>query len=269
MGNLSGDLTSPFIPYATGLHALANSPLRRDADGATLFGSYRSEVDAPQNWSKTSGGASSVAPRDIYFFVSEGTVAAPTDVQDGDYLGGFNWFGYVGAGYWGCAAIEILVDGSVSGPHNLASRMNFLISDDAGNPVTALGMRWAGGAVLDLDMTFNKATRKKYHTVAIASGLIHIDAPVGNFFRVDLSAAAMLAAPTNSQEGDTFQLRTKQTAGGGHALTFDTVFRFPDGIAPTIATTLDGTVDYYDFQYNEDSETWDYAGGAPNLQVPE
>ncbi len=270
-GNINGDLTAPFLPYASAAHTLADSPIKRTgADEITVIGSIKSEADAALYWSKSSGGASSVASSDLWFFRSEGTVAAPEAVADGDVLGGFDWFGYVPSpGYWGCASMRVSVDGAVTGPHNIATKMEFAISDAAGNPLTALSLRHGPdtGADIRLPVTFHKPTRKLYTALATTAGLVQVDADVGERFKVNVDVNIAMTNPIHAREGQFFQVRFKQTAGGGHTISYDTKFRFPDGISPLLSVA-DGAIDYQAFQYDEDDDMWDYAGGAPNLQVP-
>jgi len=54
---------------------------------------------------------------------------------------------------------------------------------------------------------------------------------------VTLTAASTLDVPTNQQAGGVYTLVVKQDGTGGHTLSFDSIYKFPDGSAPTITTT--------------------------------
>ena len=73
---------------------------------------------------------------------------------------------------------------------------------------------------------------------ALTSGTtVAIDASKSNNFKLTMGAACKLSNPTNLTEGMVLNFVVDQDATGGRALTFDTMFKFPGGTAPTWATT--------------------------------
>ena len=54
---------------------------------------------------------------------------------------------------------------------------------------------------------------------------------------VTLTGNSQLDVPTNQQAGGVYTVVVKQDGTGGHTLDFDSIYKFPDGSAPTITTT--------------------------------
>ncbi len=264
-GNISGDLTVEKIPYASGAHTLADSPLRRyGADAVMVSGRYMSEDNSGTPWAKQCASAGGVL--DINFKASAGTLAAPVAVAEDDFIGGFNWQAYDGVSFGDVAAQVLQVDGPVS-PGVIPTSMAFRVHDLAGVPFDPITYRASGAAELRANLEVYKSSRKIYTTLPTTAGLVHVDALVSDFYRVHVDVNIQLKNPTNALEGQVFQIRFKQTAGGGHTISFDTQYRFPDGVEPTLSAA-DGATDYMAFQYNEEDAMWDFAGGAPNMLVP-
>lgn len=73
---------------------------------------------------------------------------------------------------------------------------------------------------------------------ALASGTtVAIDASKSNNFTLTMSAACKLSNPTNLTTGMVLNFAVDQDATGGRVLTFDTMFKWPGGTAPTWTTT--------------------------------
>lgn len=64
-----------------------------------------------------------------------------------------------------------------------------------------------------------------------------IDASKSNNFKLTMTDACKLGNPTNLTEGMVLNFAIDQDATGGRALTFDTLFKWPGGTAPTWITT--------------------------------
>tara|TARA_R100001126_G_C4848331_1_gene160625 strand:- start:478 stop:978 length:501 start_codon:yes stop_codon:yes gene_type:complete len=54
---------------------------------------------------------------------------------------------------------------------------------------------------------------------------------------VTLTGNSQLDVPTNQQAGGVYTVVIKQDGTGGHTLAFDSIYKFPNGSAPTITTT--------------------------------
>jgi hypothetical protein len=73
---------------------------------------------------------------------------------------------------------------------------------------------------------------------ALTSGTtVAIDASKSNNFTLTMAGACKLSNPTNLTEGMVLNFAVDQDATGGRALTFDTMFKWPGGTAPTWVTT--------------------------------
>lgn len=73
---------------------------------------------------------------------------------------------------------------------------------------------------------------------ALTSGAtVAIDASKSNNFKLTMTGACQLSNPTNLTEGMVLNFAVDQDATGGRALTFDTLFKWPGGVAPTWVTT--------------------------------
>lgn len=73
---------------------------------------------------------------------------------------------------------------------------------------------------------------------ALTSGTtVAIDASKSNNFTLTMAGACQLSNPTNLTEGMVLNFAVDQDATGGRALTFDTLFKWPGGVAPTWVTT--------------------------------
>lgn len=74
---------------------------------------------------------------------------------------------------------------------------------------------------------------------------------------VTLGGNRTMAAPTGSPvTGQLLTLRVRQDATGSRTLTWDSIYRFSGGVAPTLTTTA-GKVDYIQFVYNNTDTKWD------------
>lgn len=74
--------------------------------------------------------------------------------------------------------------------------------------------------------------------LALTSGAaVAIDASLSNNFKLTMAGPCKLSNPTNLVEGMVLNFAVDQDATGGRALTFDTLFRWPGGAAPTWTTT--------------------------------
>lgn len=74
--------------------------------------------------------------------------------------------------------------------------------------------------------------------LALTSGAtVAIDASKSNNFTLTMGAACKLSNPTNLTTGMVLNFAIDQDATGGRVLTFDTMFKFPGGTAPTWVTT--------------------------------
>lgn len=95
------------------------------------------------------------------------------------------------------------------------------------------------------DATSANATRVKLNRGSYAltdAATIATDCSQSNVFTVTLGGNRTLGAPTNMLSGATYIWRFTQDGTGSRALTYNAVFKWPSGIAPTLTTTA-GAID--------------------------
>jgi len=80
---------------------------------------------------------------------------------------------------------------------------------------------------------------------------VAVDASEANSFIVTLGGNRSLGAASNTSNGQVFRIIVKQDGTGSRTLSYDAVYKFPGGTAPTLTTTA-GAVDILSF-YVEDS----------------
>ena len=86
--------------------------------------------------------------------------------------------------------------------------------------------------------------------VALTSGTtVAIDASLSNNFKLTMTGACKLSNPSNLTEGMVLNFAVDQDATGGRVLTFDTMFKWPGGTAPTWITTA-GAKNFFSAYYD-------------------
>lgn len=68
----------------------------------------------------------------------------------------------------------------------------------------------------------------------------------GAMATVTLTENGALAAPTGMVNGASYILKVVQGVSGSHTLSFDSAYKFPDGVDPTLSTT-EGAIDLIAF----------------------
>jgi len=96
----------------------------------------------------------------------------------------------------------------------------------------------ADTAKTDVAQTFTAAQRGSYVTLTDAA-TIAVDLSLGNNFQVTLGGSRTLGAPTNVVAGQSGVIRVVQDGSGSKTLSYDTIYKFPGGVAPTLTTTAD------------------------------
>jgi hypothetical protein len=93
----------------------------------------------------------------------------------------------------------------------------------------------------------------------IDAATISWDLSAGAFSTVTLGGSRSLAAPTNQTAGASYVLIIKQDGTGSRTLSFDSVYKFPGGIDPTLSTAAD-SVDIISFVSDGTSMYGSFAG---------
>lgn len=98
-------------------------------------------------------------------------------------------------------------------------------------------------------LTNKKLTNPEATTQALTDGAtINWDASSGEFATVTLGGNRTMAAPTNLKAG-TYILMVTQDGTGSRTITWNSVFKWPAGVAPTLTTTA-GATDVFSFVCN-------------------
>lgn len=106
--------------------------------------------------------------------------------------------------------------------------------------------------------TAGKATTE----VTLSDGAtITINCALSNVFQVTLGGNRTIAAPTNPLRGQMIVLIVRQDATGSRTLTWNSVFTWPGGTAPTLSTAANA-VDVIGFVYDYAATKW---RGVANL----
>jgi len=102
-----------------------------------------------------------------------------------------------------------------------------------------------GAAKLNTAQTFTAAQRGAYVTLTDAA-TVAIDLALGNHHQVTLGGNRTLGAPTNVVAGQSGVIRVVQDGTGSRVLSYNAIFKFPGGTAPTL-TTAANSVDLLAF----------------------
>jgi len=91
----------------------------------------------------------------------------------------------------------------------------------------------------------------------------------GDFQYVTLGGNRTLAAILNpptaaSLKSNRILFRIRQDATGSRTITWNAIYRFPNGITPILTTTA-AKSDYFSFLFNEVDTKWDLVGDRYNL----
>jgi len=92
-----------------------------------------------------------------------------------------------------------------------------------------------GAAKLNTAQTFTAAQRGAYVTLTDAA-TVAIDLALGNHHQVTLGGNRTLGAPTNVVAGQSGVIRVVQDGTGSRVLSYNAIFKFPGGTAPTLTT---------------------------------
>jgi hypothetical protein len=189
---------------------------------------------AAGNWQNTAGAAN------IWLGKSRGGVGTHTVVQSGDGLGNLRFYGSDGTGFIEAASIYSYVDGT-PGTNDMPGRLVFsTTADGASTPTEALRINnnkssKFSGAAYFANVALTDASTIAWDTNA---------AQVATFTFV--SSNRTMGAPTNLVNGAFYALAVIQNAGS-NTLTWNSVFKWASGAAPTLSTAA-GAKDYFTFR---------------------
>jgi hypothetical protein len=106
-----------------------------------------------------------------------------------------------------------------------------------------------GGGEAILEMKHDNQQWTTTHTIA-SSASVDTNCNLSNSFYNVLTAPAILEEPVGAQIGATYIWILEQGGGGGFNMTFDAIFRFESGIAPSLSTAA-GSIDVVSAIYHD------------------
>ena len=183
----------------------------------------------------------------LFFDRSRGTLAAPTSIQNDDWLGILRFSGYDGVGYTDSASILSQVDGT-PGTNDMPGRLVFsTTADGAATPTER--MRIDSSGVISYT---GSLTVSAYTETIVASGTVGASATLAITAGTVLTATLTASTPCTftmptGVAGKSFILRLTQAATGMTTATFTGV-KWPGGTVPTITATA-SAVDILSFVY--------------------
>lgn len=136
----------------------------------------------------------------------------------------------------------------------LCDGANVLGFDGGADATTLAGVAAANYARRDVANIFAGANSHAW--VDVSEGpTTTIDAAAGNHQRLTLTGNRNMAAPTSPANGQAIWLQVVQDATGGRTLTWDSVFLFENGAAPTLSSTANAR-DLFVMLYDSAAGRW-------------
>ena len=211
----------------------ANSEIRTIGDGQgsiTSLYRYSSNNTAPQ----------------LQLYKARGSYSSPTIVSSGDYAGSSYAFGYDGANFQQVGLIRFAIDGT-PGTGSMPGRIEFATTANGSGAVTErmridssgnVGIGTASPiASLDVSGSYHLGKANQLAQTLTDAATVTWDTSLGQIATVTLGGSRTMAAPTNLKVG-TYILSVIQGGSGSYTLTWNGVFKWPAGVAPTLTTTV-------------------------------
>jgi hypothetical protein len=211
----------------------ANSEIRTIGDGQgsiTSLYRYSSNNTAPQ----------------LQLYKARGSYSSPTIVSSGDYAGSSYAFGYDGANFQQVGLIRFAIDGT-PGTGSMPGRIEFATTANGSGAVTErmridssgnVGIGTASPiASLDVSGSYHLGKANQLAQTLTDAATVTWDTSLGQIATVTLGGSRTMAAPTNLKVG-TYILHVIQGGSGSYTLTWNSVFKWPAGVAPTLTTTV-------------------------------
>lgn len=130
----------------------------------------------------------------------------------------------------------------------------FAVFASASDADTLDGINSTQFARLDIANIFTKRNSSPFITVT-ESPTTAIDSSLGNNFILTLTGNRTVAAPSNAADGHRMLLLVAQDGTGNRTLTWNSIFLFENGLAPTLATAA-AAIDMFIMVYNSALAKW-------------
>jgi len=234
-GNLSGTLTETHVPFASGVHTLADSPLIWDEG---VFQWPAANFDLGED--DFDYGPLSVSQTGTLLFGADITLDANLGQADFEFL-------HVHSS----ASIDGLLSLGASGM--VVNTDKFILDGSTG------GFSTKGECLFEKQITLDGSTVLGEVVVPIVSSVATIDSYQSDFYSVVVDQNVTFAAPTNPGNGRRFMLRLDIDGLGAWAINWDLNFEFQNATPPTIPTNVAGSY-YLGFVRNPNTNKWDNPG---------
>jgi len=232
--------STPFVVDANGAVVVGNTTrLSSTALGYAWLETIGTDNQTAQNaiWRFS---ADNDRPRQVFYKSRSASIGTNTIVQSDDVIGEISFFGADGTNYIRAAAIAAVVDGT-PGTNDMPGRLVFSVTaDGASTPTEAL--RINNNKSVKFSGTGYAATATLTDGVGISW-----DVSSSQVAKVTLGGNRLMLAPTNLVDGAFYSLAVYQDATGSRTLTWNSVFKFVSGTAPTLTTTANAK-DFFVFK---------------------
>jgi hypothetical protein len=162
------------------------------------------------------------------------TVGTNTILQTDDVVGQITWLGANGTGYDSGAQIQALIDTTPGSSNDMPMRLEFLTTPDgSATPVLRFSVTSGGSTRFSYQAGFNRTSLTDASTIAWDARL---NQSTYVLLTSGVGATRVLGAPTNLLSGFTYILVVQQSSTGSNALTYNSVFKWPGGVAPVLST---------------------------------
>jgi len=129
--------------------------------------------------------------------------------------------------------MSILNVQSLSGLSNVVSTGFNVATFKANN----IGISTGVGLTPDKGITLSNSAARGIPVTLTDATYIAIDLNKGNHFTITLGGNRTLAAPNNVLDGQSGIITVKQPSNGGYTLSFNTSWKFPSGVTPSLSTS--------------------------------
>lgn len=196
---------------------------------------------------------------------SDGTNASPTALQTGDELGGVNAYGYNGtavvgpqasfrayaAQTWSAGASGSYANIAVTPDNSTTLTTAIQFESDTGitvpptvtggdkgaGTINATGLYVSGTPVVIPSVATNYTRQQNFGTTTLTyASTVTWDLNTAQTAKLILTGNAAIAAPLNQVDGGNYTIRLYQDSTGSRVPTFNSVFKWSGGIAPTFST---------------------------------
>lgn len=154
---------------------------------------------------------------------------------------------------------QVTRNGNAANTISISAASVIINGIDANNPVQLNSVGAADYARLSQNQSFTKGTGSDIAQLVDAA-TIAVSATNANVHRMVLTTTGRaMGAPTGARAGQTIVFHIKQGGAGSYTMTWNSIYKFAGGSAPTLSTAV-GAVDVFAFNYDGTDLVWRQAG---------